>query len=174
MVIFRGGEIWFKTGILNSGLIFMGLFFCLCGLFRSEFGGERCFRSWLVVWGCLFKGLVERWFWDWWWWYLGDEWVEVLCNFSDFGSFWVFLNCLTIYCIWWLRDILGVCRSRCRSGLLNCVGIWNNFEVVGMVEVWCFGSEDSGCWILWLTCEWNASTVFGSGRIKSKCKTTPS
>ena len=39
------------------------------------------------------------------------------------GVFGYFLNCLTIYCIWWLRDILGVCRSRCRSGLLNCVGI---------------------------------------------------
>ena len=89
---FRGGEVWFKTGILNSGLIFMGLFFGLCGLFRSEFGGERCSRSWLVVWGCLFKGLVERWFWDWWWWCLGGERVEVLCNFSDFGSFWVFFK----------------------------------------------------------------------------------
>ena len=59
MVIFRGGEVRFKAGILDSGLIFMGLFFGLCGLFRSEFGGELWFRSWLVVWGCLFKGLVE-------------------------------------------------------------------------------------------------------------------
>ena len=25
MVIFRGGEVWFKTGILDSGLIFIGV-----------------------------------------------------------------------------------------------------------------------------------------------------
>ena len=74
----------------------------------------------------------------------------------DSGHFELFLNCLTIYFILWLRDILGVCRSRCRSGLLNCVGILYDFGVMGMVEVWCFGSEDSRCWILWLTCEWNA------------------
>lgn len=57
MVIFRGGEVWFKTGILNSGLIFMGLFFGLRGLFRSEFDGELWFRSWFYgdcgLWTCL-------------------------------------------------------------------------------------------------------------------------
>ena len=43
----------------------------------------------------------------------------------------------------------------------------------GRVGVWCFGSEDSRCWILWLTCEWNAYPGIGSGRIKSKCKIPP-
>ena len=42
-----------------------------------------------------------------------------------------------------------------------------------MVEVWCFGSEDSRCWILELMCEWNAYPGIGSGHIKSKCKTPP-
>lgn len=56
-MIFRGDEVWFKTGILNSGLIFMGLFFGLRGLFRSEFDGELWFRSWFYgdcgLWTCL-------------------------------------------------------------------------------------------------------------------------
>jgi len=30
------------------------------------------------------------------------------------------------------------------------VGILYNFGVAGMVGAWCFGSEDSRCWILWL------------------------
>ena len=51
----------------------------------------------------------------------------------DSGHFELFLNCLTIYFILWLRDILGVCRSGCRSGLLNCVGILYNFGV-GILE----------------------------------------
>lgn len=62
-MIFRGDEVWFKTGILNSGLIFMGLFFGLRGLFRSEFDGELWFRSWFYgdcgLWTCLKYGLVE-------------------------------------------------------------------------------------------------------------------
>ena len=51
----------------------------------------------------------------------------------DSGYFELFLNCLTIYFILWLRDILWVCRSGYRSGLVNCVGILYNFGVVGMV-----------------------------------------
>ena len=53
----------------------------------------------------------------------------------DSGHFELFLNCLTIYFILWLRDILGVCRSGYRSGLLNCVWILYNFGMVGMVGV---------------------------------------
>lgn len=63
----------------------------------------------------------------------------------DSGNFELFLNCQTIYFILWLRDILVVCRSGCRSGLLNCVEILYNFGMVGIVGVWCFGSEDSRC-----------------------------
>ena len=91
----------------------------------------------------------------------------------DSGHFELFLNCLTIYFILWLRDILVVCRSGYRSGLLNCVGILYNFGMVGMVRVWCFGSEDSRCWILELACEWNAYPGFGGRYIKSKCKIPP-
>lgn len=46
-----------------------------------------------------------------------------------------FYNCLTIYYLYWLRDILHMCRSGYRSGLLNCVGILYNFGMVGMVGV---------------------------------------
>ena len=88
----------------------------------------------------------------------------------DSENFELFLNCQTIYFILWLRDIFCVCRSGYRSGLLNCVRILYNFGVVGIVGVWCFGSEDSRCWILWLTCEWNAYPGFGSRYIKMKCK----
>lgn len=87
----------------------------------------------------------------------------------DSGNFELFLNCLTIYFILWLRDILGVCRSRCRSGLLNCVRILYNFGVVKKV----MNDLDSGCWIFGGRCEWNAYPGIGSGRIKSKCKTPP-
>lgn len=41
----------------------MGLFFGLCGSFRSEFDGELWFRSWFYgvcgLWTCLKYGLVE-------------------------------------------------------------------------------------------------------------------
>ena len=84
-----------------------------------------------------------------------------------------FYNCLTIYYLYWLRDILGMRRSGYRSGFMNCVGILYNFGVVGMVGVWCFGSEESRCWILWLMCEWNTYPGFSSGRVKLKCKTPP-
>ena len=47
-----------------------------------------------------------------------------------------FYNCLTIYYLYSLRDILWVCRSDYRSGFMNCVGILYNFGVVGMVGVW--------------------------------------
>ena len=43
---------------------------------------------------------------------------------GDFGEFY---NCLTIYYWYWLKDILMVCRSDCRSGFMNCVEIWCNF-----------------------------------------------
>lgn len=55
---------------------------------------------------------------------------------GDFGEFY---NCLTIYYWYWLKDILMVCRSDCRSGLLNCVGILYNFEMVGEGD---FGGVD--------------------------------
>lgn len=56
----------------------------------------------------------------------GDESGVVLRDSEVFGKF---LICLTIYLLYWLRDILMVCRSGCRSGLLNCVEIWCNFVV---------------------------------------------
>ena len=38
-----------------------------------------------------------------------------------------FYNCLTIYYLYWLGDILVVCRSDCRSRFGNCLEILNNF-----------------------------------------------
>ena len=87
-----------------------------------------------------------------------------------FEELYEFYNCLTIYYLYSLRDILWVCRSGYRSGLLNCVGILYNFGVIKK-EV---NNLDSGRWILWLTCEWNTYPGFGSGRIKLKCKIPPS
>ena len=60
-----------------------------------------------------------------------------------FEELYEFYNCLTIYFILWLRDILVVCRSGYRSGLLNCVGILYNFGVIKK-EV---NNLDSGRWI---------------------------
>ena len=62
-----------------------------------------------------------------------------------------------------------VCRSGYRSGLLDCVGILYNF---GMIKKE-MNNLDSGCWILWLRCEWNAYPGFDRGYIKSKCKIPP-
>ena len=86
-----------------------------------------------------------------------------------FEELYEFYNCLTIYFILWLRDILVVCRSGYRSGLLNCVGILYNF---GMIKKE-MNDLDSRRWILESACEWNAYPGIGSGRIKSKCKTPP-
>ena len=62
--------------------------------------------------------------------------VGIGCNFLWIrGHFELFLNCLTIYFILWLRDILGVCRSGYRSVFMNCVVILYNFGVMGMVGV---------------------------------------
>ena len=53
-----------------------------------------------------------------------------LWGFEELDEFY---NCLTIYYLYWLRDILGMRRSGYRSGFMNCVGILYNFRVVGMV-----------------------------------------
>ena len=139
--IFMGREVWFKTGMLNSGLIFMGLFFVWVIWFRDEFDVERCFLSWFVLWRWLFKGLVEGkilgglrlWMsgkrvWEW-------------CIFRISGDFGEFYNYQTIRYMYWLRDILMVRRSDCRTRFMNCVWIWNNF---GMV--WCMGLRWGGFW----------------------------
>ena len=49
--------------------------------------------------------------------------VRFSVDLMEFEDFELFCNCLTIYWWYWLRDILWVRRSRCRSGLVNCVGI---------------------------------------------------
>ena len=90
-----------------------------------------------------------------------------------FEELYEFYNCLTIYYLYSLRDILGMRRSGYRTGFMNCVGILYNFGVMGMVGEWCFGSEDSRCWILWLTCEWNAYPGIGSEHLFVKCKIPP-
>ena len=89
-----------------------------------------------------------------------------LWGFEELDEFY---NCLTIYYLYWLRDILGVRRSGYRSGFMNCVGILYNFGVIKKV----MNDLDSRCWILELACEWNTYPGFGSRYIKSKCKIPP-
>ena len=93
--------------------------------------------------------------------------------FSGFWEFWVFFKLSDNLLYMVVKGYFGSVSKSVSNVVLELCGDLKQFHGGGYGRGWCFGSEDSGCWILWLTSEWNAYQVSGSGRIKSKCKTPP-